>query len=147
MSDQPALNTDRELYRQPVPEGESEGMSYYQPSVHVTESGAIGMNVGGHVIVLPIREWHALAAVPWWDIVRDREDHGEQDGQTVMVNGQAHIHGCARDSRCLLLAANLGISWTEVSPADLVVVCDCPCHNGEPFTRRGLVAASTGPGP
>ena len=50
----PAKNTDRELWR------ESDG-DYYSPSLHVTESGAIGMNVGGSVIVMRIRDWHALA--------------------------------------------------------------------------------------
>lgn len=48
-----AANTDRELFR----EGD-----FYAPSVHVTQGGHIGMNVGGHVIVMSIREWHALAA-------------------------------------------------------------------------------------
>ena len=51
----PALNTDRELWR------EREG-DYYSDSIHVTEGGGIGMNCGGHVIVKPIREWFALAA-------------------------------------------------------------------------------------
>lgn len=54
-------NTDRELYREPA---ETEGMSYYQPSVHVTKEGSIGMSVGGTVIVMPIRDWHALAMKP-----------------------------------------------------------------------------------
>jgi hypothetical protein len=47
-------NTDRELWR------ETEG-DYYAPSIHVTEHGGIGINVGGTVVVRPIREWHALA--------------------------------------------------------------------------------------
>ncbi len=47
-------NTDRELWR----EREDD---YYAPSLFVTEGGGIGVNVGGHVIVMPIREWHALA--------------------------------------------------------------------------------------
>src|SRR5258708_7447069 len=29
--------------------------------IHVTEGGGIGINVGGHVTVLPLRTWHALA--------------------------------------------------------------------------------------
>jgi hypothetical protein len=49
-----AENTDRELWR------EREG-DYYANSVHVTKSGGIGMNVGGHVIVLPIELWHSAA--------------------------------------------------------------------------------------
>ena len=50
-------NTDRELWRETEDD-------YYAPSLHVTEGGGIGMNVGGTVIVMPIREWHALAVVP-----------------------------------------------------------------------------------
>jgi len=42
-------NTDRELYR----EGD-----YYSPSIHVTESGGIGINVGGHVLVAQLKNWH-----------------------------------------------------------------------------------------
>jgi hypothetical protein len=52
--EQGAENTDRELWRE-IPD------DYYAPSLHVTVGGGIGMNVGGFVIVLPIREWHALA--------------------------------------------------------------------------------------
>lgn len=47
-------NTDRELWR------ETEG-DYYSSSIHVTEGGGIGMQVGGYVIVMPVREWHKLA--------------------------------------------------------------------------------------
>ena len=50
----PVINTDRELWRE-VPG------DYYADSIHVTEGGGIGMNVGGYVIVLPIREWHRRA--------------------------------------------------------------------------------------
>ena len=45
-----AQNTDRELYR--------EGGNDYSPSIHVTESGGIGINVGGHVLVASLRNWH-----------------------------------------------------------------------------------------
>src|SRR5689334_19662317 len=50
----PCVNTDRELWRL-VPD------SYYSPSIHVTAGNGIGINVGGHVIVMPIERWHALA--------------------------------------------------------------------------------------
>lgn len=53
-SDGPVVNTDRELWR------EREG-DYYSPSLHVTQGGGIGIDVGGYVFVKPIREWHALA--------------------------------------------------------------------------------------
>lgn len=57
----PMQNTDTELFREVKDD-------YYAPSVHVTRDGKIGMNVGGLVIVLPIREWHGLAnPVPYTD--------------------------------------------------------------------------------
>lgn len=52
-------NTDRELWREGG--GDGNGMSYYEPSIHVTEQGGIGINVGGTVYVKTLREWHALA--------------------------------------------------------------------------------------
>lgn len=60
-------NTDREIWRK-VPGDLS------SPSIHVTEwegSGVIGINVGGHVFVAPVEEWHramrvALRPLPWW---------------------------------------------------------------------------------
>ena len=47
-------NTDREIWRR-IPK------DYYSPSIHVTEQGNIGMNVGGLVIVLSVEEWHKRA--------------------------------------------------------------------------------------
>lgn len=60
MSDvaQACQNTDRELWREPTDEI---GREFYQPSIHVTERGGIGLNVDGHVIVLSLRAWHAMA--------------------------------------------------------------------------------------
>lgn len=59
-------NTDRELWRGP---DEGNG-SYYANSLHITKEGALGINCGGHVVVMPIREWHRLGAIgrspePW----------------------------------------------------------------------------------
>ena len=53
-------NTDRELYREPDKTGCGD---YYSNSIHVTQGGSIGINVGGHVIVMPLESWHALATV------------------------------------------------------------------------------------
>lgn len=47
-----AINTDREIWRK-------DPTSFYSPSIHVTESGGIGINCGGHVIVAPVDKWHA----------------------------------------------------------------------------------------
>lgn len=57
------LNTDRELWREQS-EADGDPDNYYAPSIHVTASGGIGINVGGSVIVLPLREWHKLALPP-----------------------------------------------------------------------------------
>jgi hypothetical protein len=53
MTNQPAANTDRELWR--------ESPDYYSNSIHVTKDGGIGINVGGTVIVKSLAEWHSLA--------------------------------------------------------------------------------------
>jgi len=47
-------NTDRELYREP----DKGNGSFYSDSIFVTKEGGIGMNVGGYVMVRPIKEWH-----------------------------------------------------------------------------------------
>lgn len=46
-------NSDKEIWR------EREG-DFYSDSIHVTKSGCIGLNVGGHVIVMSVKKWHAL---------------------------------------------------------------------------------------
>lgn len=51
----PVQNTDRHLWPQVSRDA-------YAPSLFVTADGeGIGINVGGHVFVKPLREWHALA--------------------------------------------------------------------------------------
>ena len=45
-----AKNTDIEIWRKVEDD-------YYSPSIHVTESGSIGINVDGSVIVAPVEEW------------------------------------------------------------------------------------------
>ena len=57
MADEPAVNTDREIWRL------SDGDSYID-RIFVTEGGGIGIDCGGHVIVKPVREWHRLADQP-----------------------------------------------------------------------------------
>ena len=52
--DIPEQNTDKELYR------EIEG-DYYSPSLHVTTDGLIGINVGGSIHVMRLRDWHERA--------------------------------------------------------------------------------------
>ena len=48
-----AMNTDREVWRRED--------DYYSPSIHVTASGRIGINVNGRVIVMSVENWHQLA--------------------------------------------------------------------------------------
>lgn len=52
--DNAAQNTDREIWR------EKSG-DFYSPSVHVTQDGGIGIDVGGMVFVMDVRDWHNLA--------------------------------------------------------------------------------------
>jgi hypothetical protein len=63
VGDRPCANTDREIWRE-TPD------DYYSPSIHVTQQSGIGINVGGTVIVMPVRDWHALAACPAVDDAR-----------------------------------------------------------------------------
>jgi hypothetical protein len=44
------VNTDRELWR--------ESDDWHANSIHVTEQGSIGIDVGGSVYVRPLKEWH-----------------------------------------------------------------------------------------
>ena len=48
------MDTTRELFR------EVKG-DYYSPSLHVTIDGLIGINVGGSVHVMSLRDWHQRA--------------------------------------------------------------------------------------
>ena len=56
--DIPCLNTDRELWREPR---RDEPSDFYCNSIHVTEKGGIGIDVGGRVFVKTLAEWHRLA--------------------------------------------------------------------------------------
>lgn len=80
VSDQPAANTDRELFRENT--GDPAG-SYYEHSVHVTEDGCIGMNVGGTVIVGRISDWHARFG-GYEQGYKDGESSGYADWQFVL---------------------------------------------------------------
>ena len=52
-SEKVCKNTDREIWRKVVGD-------YYSPSIHVTEGGGIGIQVGGIVIVKSVEEWHRI---------------------------------------------------------------------------------------
>jgi hypothetical protein len=73
---EPVKNTDRQLWREVKDD-------YYAPSIFVTEAGGIGIDVGGYVIVKPLREWHKLAAPNGapsiLDLERTRAEHPNLD--------------------------------------------------------------------
>ena len=54
------VDTDRELYREPDKTGYGD---LYNDKIFVTKRGDIGINVGGLVIVKPLRHWHRLACI------------------------------------------------------------------------------------
>ena len=56
---QACKNTDREIWRGP----DEGGGDFYADSLHITKEGALGINCGGYVVVMPIREWHRLGAI------------------------------------------------------------------------------------
>ena len=47
------INTDKNIWRKVE-------RDYYSPSIHITQDGNIGINVGGHVIIMPIESWFLL---------------------------------------------------------------------------------------
>ena len=49
-------NTDVELWRKKEDD-------YYSPSIHVTNQGGIGINVGGYVLVAPVEKWHHIGVL------------------------------------------------------------------------------------
>jgi hypothetical protein len=51
MKDYMAVNMNKEIWRRRPGD-------YYSPSIHITESGNIGINVGGHVLIAPVEAWH-----------------------------------------------------------------------------------------
>lgn len=66
-------NTDKEIWKKP---GAEIGREYYQPSIHVTASGSIGIDVGGHVIVMAVEKWHqcGLLRLHLENLIRPMDD-------------------------------------------------------------------------
>ena len=61
LDEQAYKNTDVELWREPQQDGK---VDYYSNSIHRTDRGGIGINVGGSVHVMTLEEWHKLAQPP-----------------------------------------------------------------------------------
>jgi len=53
MENNAAENTDKEIWRKVKDD-------YQSPSIHVTESGSIGIDVGSLVFVAPVEKWHEV---------------------------------------------------------------------------------------
>lgn len=131
MSDNYAANTDRELYREGG--GDGNGQSYYEPSIHVTAGGAIGMNVGGHVITTSIRGWHALAT--------------ERDANRAAIAKVAEV----RDFAAVLAIYEADHAAGPETPAllamvhDLLAIVGCPtCTTGQSRETVGMVCRTCG---
>lgn len=104
MNDQTATceNTDREIWRGP---DEGNG-SYYADSIHVTRSGGIGINVAGHVIVMPLRDWHRAGGER-----KARECMGRK--QSLPEPGECNWPDCGCDPHATkVIEALLEQGWT-----------------------------------
>lgn len=91
--DKTAENTDREIWREKPDD-------YYAPSIHVTKEGGIGIDVGGTVIVMDVRDWHAA-------VHREANRQIEAIERTVRPIGPGGVccHGFSLQSICELCAA------------------------------------------
>lgn len=115
MTDKPdadaVKNTDRELWR--AREGD-----YYAPSIHVTEHGGIGINVGGIVFVMTLEQWHELAhrnvkphTQPDADAVRERLKAAYEHAADRIEGTPLSLHAILlRDALALLDAQALEIA-------------------------------------
>lgn len=86
----PEINTDEELWR------ETEG-DYYADSIHATQDGGIGINVGGLVYVRTLSQWHELAT--YSGATRNPMSTAPKDGTTIEVFARgewfsARYHDC-----------------------------------------------------
>lgn len=119
MTDGPCENTDRELWR----EREDD---YYADSVHVTKGGGIGINVGGHVIVKPISEWHRLveARHTFWVVERFEDDRsaGYWDGgnsRSFVADIDNAIQFCRRQDAMWVI---VGWHWRDVQTTEHIML-------------------------
>lgn len=79
-----ANTTDKELWRG-TPD-------HYSPRVFVTEGGGIGMDVGGLVIVKPLREWHKLAVAASKRGAPAEGESPQEQKVTIDDDGRVTIH-------------------------------------------------------
>jgi hypothetical protein len=157
--DDPACkNTDRELWRERFGD-------FYADSIHVTERGGIGINCGGHVIVKPLHEWHALAAraVPAGEnasgascsMVASGAEEGMRDAASepgsleFMHAREAHYRAGLRG-----VLDDFGADYLLTTVVAMLVNRDSLCDSREPdkvdnwkARKRAVDAADDGNGP
>lgn len=87
-------NTDKHLW--PLVSDDA-----FAPSVHATKDGSIGINVGGHVIVMPIRKWHMLAIAKQREAQLNLElrEHIEQKAELLAENQEQGLDLIAAKER------------------------------------------------
>ncbi len=111
MSEHASGNKDREIYRRPSPE-ECDPGGFYQPSLSITETGALMINVGGYCHIRTIEDWHGTQnQIATLTAERDaaRKQCGEYKSALAdIVNEKSHLKArCEelekRESELLLL--------------------------------------------
>ena len=83
-------NTDRELWRERKDD-------FYSDSIHVTESGQIGMCHEGYTIVMPIEKWHYFAQL----IIEESERALEEAKETKKIKKPLANKLKSNDNKCL----------------------------------------------
>jgi len=89
-----AQNTDREIWRR---NRSSDCIDdYYQPSIHATKDGGIGINVGGTVHVKSIEEWHRLAGgkLTLKDFERGSSAPSLREALSKIIHDEPHADTC-----------------------------------------------------
>ena len=110
LTERAAKNTDREIWRRKSPDSlDPDG--YYQPSIHVTEGGGIGMNVGGTVVVMPIEQWHQLA-------LRSKQQAERTPGIALWGDPSGNIHRMGGDQEVI------AISTEDCTDAEWLQMCN-----------------------
>lgn len=101
--EQACVNTDREIWR------EREG-DYYADSIHVTEGGGIGINCGGSVFVMPVRDWYKLAME--YGLRTPLPECGARSDEISEWIGHLDLHLTEHDDRHRAMA--LKAAWPHV---------------------------------
>jgi len=79
-----AENTDKKIWQENPDDA-------YSPTIHVTQHGGIGINVGGYVMVKPVREWHRVGLAH--DSLVAALGAARRLGNVGYLQGEADIQG------------------------------------------------------